>query len=257
MPAKDSTEFVEELRDMLPVAAEEMDLDKDIPAPERAELVIVDVVRGFTREGAMAAPELMEPMVEAINTLAMKLIRRLGGRLHVTMFQDYHSPDIPEPPYPKHCTWDTEEPKIDPDLGWLESMNFTDKIQKDCINGLVGAINIRRDDDYSIPFLEDLKRRAPRKIIVVGDCTDICVSDFVTSMLSARNHGLLTNYTCEAKIKAEAIIGMDICVFEPGCATYHFDQGKPEPGRHPEDVAHHVGLWTMASRGARILKAIR
>jgi len=237
---------------------EEMDLDREVPAPMRAELVIVDVVKGFTRKGAMAsAPELMEPMVEAINVLVMKLIRKLGGRLHVTMFADHHSPDIPEPPYPKHCTWDTEETDIDPDLQWLQSMDFTDLIHKDCINGLVGSIEEMAHEDYRIRFLQDLKNRRPRKIIVVGDCTDICVSDFVTSMLSARNHGLLMPYMNDNKAKADAIANIDICVFEPGCATYHFDSGKSEPGRHPEDVAHHVGLWIMASRGARILQAIR
>jgi len=253
----DSTEFVEELRNMLPVAMGEMNLEKEVPPPEKVELVVVDVVNGFTRKGAMAAPELMEPMVESINDVAMKLIRKLGGRLHVTLFADYHSPDIPEPPYPKHCTWDTDESDIDPDLQWLASMPNADVIHKDCINGVVGSFSLRAHGDYQNEFFEGIRRRMPKKMIVVGDCTDICVSDFVVSILSARNHGLLTPFIQSQKEYVGGVTGLDICVFEPGCATYHFDSGKPEPGRHPEDVAHHVGLWTMASRGARILKAIR
>lgn len=45
------------------------------------------------------------------------------------------------------------------------------------------------------------------KILVVGICTDICVLDFVSSTLSARNLGLL------APLK-------DVVVYANGCATF-------------------------------------
>lgn len=241
MPDRNQPEFVDQLRSMLPVPTEPLRLATltDI----RVELVIVDAVRGFTREGAMAAPEIMEPMVEAINGLAIRLIRTMGGRFQVSFFADRHAPDVPEPPYPKHCTTDTDEWKLDPELEWLASMSNAKTFYKQCINGVVGTFHFDPvRDGFVNNFIDRLKRFAPHKIIVVGDCTDICVSDLVVSLLSVRNCGLLSrSHTLP-----------DVCVYEPACATYHFDNGKPEPGRHPEDATHHVGLWTMASRGAVI-----
>jgi hypothetical protein len=189
-----------------------------------------------------------------VDQLAMRLIRQLGGRLHVTLVCDCHSPDIPEPPYPKHCAAGTDEPDIDPDLQWLASMGCATTVHKDCIDGLIGSIHPSQSGhEYEIHLLTLLKRFAPGRIIVVGDCTELCVTDLVSSLLSARNHGLLSSIPpfprADEKL-AQHIASLDICVYEPGCATYHLAD------RHPSDLAHHVGMWMMASRGARILKAI-
>jgi nicotinamidase-related amidase len=45
------------------------------------------------------------------------------------------------------------------------------------------------------------------KILVVGICTDICVMDFVSSTLSARNRGFLTPLE-------------NVVVYSSGCATF-------------------------------------
>ena len=80
-------------------------------------------------------------------------------------------------------------------------------------------------------------------MLVVGICTDICVMDFVLTLLSARNHGMAGDLE-------------DIVVYEPACATYDLplavarDLGLPDTAAHPQQPAHHVGLYLMASRGA-------
>ena len=86
-------------------------------------------------------------------------------------------------------------------------------------------------------------------MLVVGICTDICVMDFVLTMLSARNHGMMPS--CR-----------DIFVYADGCATYDLPKpvatqlGLPETASHPQALAHHMGLYFMAARGARIVSEV-
>lgn len=262
----DRTELLNGLRVALPVVMEQYDLSR-LSNQDRVELIVVDVVKGFTTEGAMADADSMRPMVEEIDRLAMEMLRTLGRQLHVTFFRDRHHPDIPEPPYPPHCCSNTPEWEIDDRLVWLSQLEgVATVIDKDCINGFVGSLDVTEDDrgNYRIPywsrFLHHMLAQKPKSIIVVGDCTDICVSDFVVALLSARNHGLLTSYSSKYRLDEyiAAIKELDICVYEPGCATYDYD--PPHAGsvpRHPRAIAHHVGLWTMASRGAKILNEIK
>ena len=73
--------------------------------------------------------------------------------------------------------------------------------------------------------------------------------DLVLTLLSARNHGLATPLK-------------DIAVYAKGCATFNLtaataaDWGLPATAIHPQKVAHHVGLYTMAQRGAIVASAI-
>jgi hypothetical protein len=84
---------------------------------------------------------------------------------------------------------------------------------------------------------------------VVGICTDICVMDFVLTFLLARSHGPMP--TLE-----------DIVVHEPGGATYELsrrtadDLGPPPTASHPRNLTHHMGLYFMHSRGARLADPI-
>ncbi len=88
-----------------------------------------------------------------------------------------------------------------------------------------------------------------RSVVAVGICTDICVMDFVLTMLSARNHGLMPTLK-------------DIVVLEPACATYDLPRaaaeglGLPATSAHPQTATHHLGLYFMASRGAVIASSL-
>jgi len=226
------------LSELLPVETAEVPLG-DAPVG----LVIVDAGVAFTREGNLADPEHMVPMVRTISELA----RRLQDRAHMLCFLDTHHADIPEPPYPPHGIIGTGEENIDPELEWL--LPQATVIRKDCINGFVGAID--RDTGENA-FTAWVKERRIRTLVVVGDCTDICVSDFVVSTLSARNHGLLTDARPDQDRDAyvEAITTTRVVVYTPGCETFH------APGFHDRPTTHHVGLWTMASRGALLAHAL-
>ena len=206
-------------------------------------LVVVDPGVAFTREGNLADPTSMAPMVAAIGEAYRGLRAALGDRLRVLVFLDTHHADIPEPPYPVHGVIGTGEEEIDPDLAWLLDEPQITVIRKDCINGFVGAIDRATGRNA---FCEWVKEEGVTQLLVSGDCTDICVSDFVVSTLSARNHGLLTAVDPRADRQAyvSAILSLQIAVLPHACATFH------APGFHDGPTAHHVGLWLMASRGA-------
>ncbi len=205
-------------------------------------LVVVDVGVGFTREGNLADPTHMVPMVARIAETWRALKSAVGERLHTICFLDTHEPDIPEPPYPPHCIVGTGEEQIDPDLVWLPEQPQVTVVRKDCINGFVGAID--RDSGRNA-FCEWVKANGIRTLLVTGDCTDICVSDFVVTALSARNHGLLTAASTDDRVRYVGdITGLRIVVLADACETFD------APGFHEREAAHHVGLWLMASRGA-------
>ena len=208
-------------------------------------LVVVDAGIGFTREGNLADPERMIPMVSRIGNTWRRLSEAIGSRLHTLCFLDTHEPDIPEPPYPPHCIKGTGEEHMDPDLEWLLEKPQVTVIRKDCINGFVGAIDRVTGANR---FCEWVAQNQIRTLLVCGDCTDICVSDFVVTTLSARNHGLLTTHSPDDRAAyVEAITGLRICVLADDCETFH------APGVHEAEAAHHVGLWLMAARGATLV----
>ena len=225
------------LTELLPFETSTVDL-----TGARVGLVIVDAGRGFTREGNLADPVHMVPMVERIleYTEALKTTPILA-------FLDTHHADIPEPPYPPHGILGTGEEDMDPLLAHLMDEPRVTVVRKDCINGFVGAIDRTTGANA---FCDWVKTHRIDTLLVCGDCTDICVSDFVVSALSARNHGLLTDADPDTERSAyvDAITGLRIVVLVDACETFD------APGLHNREAAHHVGLWLMASRGAMLAK---
>jgi len=209
----------------------------------RAGLVIVDEVNGFCTVGAgPLAPATENPQVTQMVAETDRLARAFADRgLPIFVFLDTHEPGKPEPPYPPHCERGTGQENLVPELTWLEDCPQATLWRKDCINGFVGAIT--EDGDNAV--IRWVRENGLECLVAVGICTDICVMDFVLTMLSARNHDLTPGLT-------------DIGVYAPACATYDLpgavaeDLGLPPTAAHPQDVTHHMGLYFMASRGARL-----
>jgi len=204
-------------------------------------LVIVDEVNGFASVGCgNLAPPVENPQVTAMIEETDRLARAFRQQgWPILAFLDTHEPGKPEPPYPPHCEQGTGEEDLVPALKWLEDDAAATLIRKDCINGFVGAIQ----PDGSNRIADWVNENRLRRLLVVGICTDICVMDFVLTMLSARNHGLTPSLE-------------DIVVHSGGCATYDLPRaattalGIPETAAHPQQSAHYLGLYFMASRGA-------
>ena len=211
-------------------------------------LVIVDVVNGFCTVGfgplAPTEPnEQIATMVSESNRLAKAFVE--AGK-PVLAFLDTHEPGKPEPPYLAHCEKGSGEEKLVPELEWLEIHPQATLIEKDCINGFIGSIDVVTGNNT---LLKWINQQNLSTIVVVGICTDICVMDFVVTMLSARNHDMV-----------DAL--QDIVVYSSGCATYDMTPematklGLPKTAIHPQEITHHMGLYTMAERGAFIASEI-
>lgn len=213
----------------------------------RTGLVIVDIVKGFAAvgHGPLAPPEpnpQVTQMVEEADRLAKRFLEQ---KLPVLAFLDTHVSGKAEPPYPPHCEIGSGQENFVDALAWLDREAAVTAIRKDCINGFIGAMNAHGQNE----FIDWVQTHGLRRLITVGICTDICVMDFILTTLSARNHGLLGELA-------------DIIVYADGCATYGIDPAGvdalslPKSATHPQALAHHIGLYCMASRGAIIASHI-
>ena len=233
--------LLEALRAEMPIGFESY-----APFARPSGLVIVDEVNGFCAVGGgnLAPPEPDEQvrrMIEETDRLAR---RYADEKAPILAFLDTHEPGKPEPPYPPHCERGTGEEDLVPELSWLEGSGTATLMRKDCINGFVGGIEAgdgqAQTRNQVVDWVNDNRLES---VVTVGICTDICVMDFVLTMLSARNHGLMP--TLE-----------DIVVYEPATATYDLPMAAvealklPRSAAHPKAETHHMGLYFMASRGA-------
>ena len=236
--------MTEGLNQIMPLQLSTLDLTS---LDEGTGLVIVDEINGFaTVGGGNLAPPVpnaqVTKMVEETNRLARFFTQKSWS---ILAFLDTHIPGKSEPPYPPHCEAGTGEDELVPELKWLEEKDNVTLVRKDCINGFIGAFQA----DGSNAVMDWVQLNSIKKILVVGICTDICVMDFVLTLLSARNHGML--YEVE-----------EILVYDKGCSTYDLPRetaeslGLPSSASHPQDITHYMGLYFMASRGAGLVQEV-
>ena len=230
-------------------AALPIDPQPYIIADRPTGLIVVDVLNGFCTVGfGPLAPqepnEQIATMVSESDRLARTFVEKGWP---VLAFLDTHEPGKPEAPYPPHCEKGTGEEELVPELQWLHDSPLATLVLKDCINGFIGSIDIETQGNVLLDWINNNKLEAP---VVVGICTDICVMDFVVTILSVRNHSLAPTLK-------------DVAVYDKGCATFDMtaemaaEQGLPKTAIHPQKVSHHVGLYTMAERGAFIASTIK
>lgn len=216
---------------------------------DRPGLVIVDLIKGFTKVGAgPLSPLSPNAQITSMITEVHSIANFFHGKERpIFFFKDSHPPGKLEPPYPAHCEVGTIEADIIDELKWLETSPFVTFQEKECINGFIGAM----DQDGQNHFINWVRDHQLTHLIFTGICTDVCVMDLVLTSLSVRNRGFFGSTLKE------------IIVYEPGCATYEIDQqmcekySLPDWVRHPQALAHHLGLYFMASRGASIVDEIR
>ena len=240
-----STErILQELAESMPLSKEGLDLQKN---GQGFGLIIVDEVNGFATVGAgNLAPqtpnEQVSVMISETNRLANAFTKQ---EMPVLLFLDTHDPGKPEPPYPPHCELGTGEEDLVPELEWLENDPGATLVRKDCINGFIGAFK----PDGSNAIIDWVRDHQLKNVLVVGICTDICVMDFVLTLLSARNHGMLPGMK-------------EVLVYDKGCSTYDLPRriveeiGLPPSASHPQEIAHYMGLYFMASRGAQLVNSV-
>ena len=234
-----------QITEAIPLSKTELDLRTN---GQGFGLIIVDEVNGFATVGAgNLAPqtpnEQVSTMVSETNRLAHSFIEQ---GMPILAFLDTHESGKPEPPYPPHCERGTGEEELVPELKWIEKEPLATLVRKDCINGFIGSFQ----PDGSNSIIDWVKENRVKNVLVVGICTDICVMDFVLTMLSARNHGMLQGLN-------------EVVVYDKGCSTYNLpgdvvkEIGLPPSASHPQDLTHYMGLYFMASRGAQLVNSAK
>ena len=237
--------ILQQIAEAIPLSKTELDLRTN---GQGFGLIIVDEVNGFATVGAgNLAPqtpnEQVSVMVSETNRLAHSFIEQ---GMPVLAFLDTHESGKPEPPYPPHCERGTGEEELVPELKWIEKEPLATLVRKDCINGFIGSFQ----PDGSNSIIDWVKENRVKNVLVVGICTDICVMDFVLTMLSARNHGMLQGLN-------------EVVVYDKGCSTYDLpgdvvkEIGLPPSTSHPQDLTHYMGLYFMASRGAQLVNSAK
>ena len=242
MDTATASPLVRQLREAMPIALEPLSVGK-----LKTGLVIVDEVNGFATVGAgYLAPPVENPQVTRMVAETDRLARAFtAGNRPILAFLDTHVPGKAEPPYPPHCEAGTGQENLVPQLLWLEQDKNTTLVRKDCINGFVGSIQ----PDGRNRVVDWVNANKLEEILVVGICTDICVMDFVLTSLSARNHDMMPSLK-------------EIRVYVAGCSTYDLPRavaeklGLPSTAGHPQDAAHYMGLYFMASRGAKLVDKV-
>jgi nicotinamidase-related amidase len=225
-------DLIELLKQHMPVAMENYTAEAG-----KSGLVIVDEVNGFATVGAgYLAPPADSPQVTQMIRETDRLARG---------FSEKGMPGKPEPPYPPHCESGTGEENLVAEIEWLETDPNATLVRKDCINGFIGAFA----PDGSNRVVNWVAGHNIEELLVVGICTDICVMDFVLTTLSARNHDMMPSLS-------------EIFVYDAGCSTYDLPRDTAEKlgygatAAHPQDATHYMGLYFMASRGARLVDEV-
>jgi len=150
-------------------------------------VLVVDMVRGFCEEGH---PLYVGPTIRAIIPRIRTLLAEEKAKgSHIIFICDNHAPDDAEfQMFPPHCIRGSVEAEIVPEL-----REFADEI----------IPKARYSGFYGTNLEQRLAELKPDKIIVVGDCTNICVQYTVAD---ARNRDYVVEVPadCVASFDPEA-----------------------------------------------------
>lgn len=187
--------------------------------PATTALIVVDMINGFALEGALSSPRVGE-LIEPIAALAAKCGQ---AGIPVVAFADCHTVDSTElESYPPHCLRGTTETAVCRPIA--EACSYT-RIEKNSTNGFVE------------PAFADWMAAHPQvdTYIVVGDCTDICIQQFVLTLKAWYN---TRNRPCR--------IVLPLALLD----TFN------APG-HEADVVNVFSLQFMQAAGAQLCAEIR
>ncbi len=150
-------------------------------------VIVADMIRGFCEEGH--ALYLGQPIRDAIPRIRRLLEEEKARGSTIIFLCDTHDPDDLEfAMFPPHCVRGTEEPEIIPEL-----LRFADE-----------AMPKRRYSGMFETGLEErLRELKPDRVIVTGDCTNICVL-YTVADLRARDYVVEVPADCVVTFDPEA-----------------------------------------------------
>ncbi|WP_031515411.1 cysteine hydrolase family protein [Desulfofalx alkaliphila] len=134
--------------------------------PQNTVLIIIDMINGFVREGALKSPRA-ESLIPVITDLGQ---RCQSLSIPVLAFADCHTEKSPEfDSYPSHCLAGSSESQLVSELQQLENIKV---IPKNSTNGFL-------EREFQ-EWLQDNPQVT--NFIVVGVCTDICIQQFTIAL---------------------------------------------------------------------------
>lgn len=182
--------------------------------PEKTLLLIVDINKGFAKKGFLYSSRI-ENLVNPISQLAKKC---LDKGISVKAFTDYHTEDSIElKSYPNHCMENSDEWELVDEL----NIDGIEVIKKNSTNGFLEE-KFKLDDENT------------ENIIIVGDCTDICIYQLAITLRAAFNR---VNKPGE--------------IFVPKNLVDTFDNEM-----HKAEFMNYVFLNSMIDNGIKVIKDI-
>jgi nicotinamidase-related amidase len=191
---------------------------KDLKGDETV-LVIVDMINGFTREGALKSPRV-EEIIREITELS-----KLGDKLGISKlaFADCHTKASPEfDAYPEHCMVGSYEGEIVDEIKEIGGYNL---ILKNSTNGFL-------EEEFQKWLMEN---KQVNNFIITGDCTDICIQQFAITLKTWFN---MQNKKVRIIIPVNAVETYDL-------------------GLHNGDLMNVMAIYYMIGNGIEVVKEIQ
>lgn len=184
--------------------------------PGRTAAVVVDMVRGFTQQGALS-----NPRAQALSAdIALFCRRAQVAGMQQLLFADVHPADSPEfETFPPHCVAGTQEAQVIDALA-----AFGPVIEKSSTNGLLEPLFMAWLDEH----------QALDQFVVTGTCTDICVLQFAVTLKALFNR-----------------LGRNSRVIVPAALTDTYDA----PG-HGGDAVKILSLYYLRQMGVEVVSRI-
>lgn len=210
---------------------------------KKVGLAAIDLIKAFCQVGAgnlapVAPDAVIDNVIEGTKEEINKVLDAEGKVLFIN---DCHT--TPEHPYPPHAQNGSGEEELVDDLVGFEFVEGVKILKKNCVNALIA------DKKGIVRFIED---NGIETLVVRGDCTDICVMEFVLSLMSARND----NPNFLMPTLKEVVVDVN------GVFTYNLPRevaesiGLPAFAAHPREIAHYMGLYLMGKAGAILAEEV-
>ncbi|HAG07714.1 MAG: Isochorismatase hydrolase [Clostridia bacterium 62_21] len=211
---------------------------------DRMALVIVDMVNGFCREGALASPR-----IAALIPTIVRLVReyRSTGAQYLLLVNDAHSEGAAEfGAFPPHCLAGTSESEVVDELKPYLQGSFV--FAKNATTAVFGARGRRYPDGEELDFLTFVRSLlAGGKVnlfVVAGNCTDLCI---LQCALALKLLGNSLNLPVKVVVPEDAVTTYDLPV----------DVARPAgllP--HPAEPNHLWALYHMALNDISVVKSL-
>lgn len=209
---------------------------------KKVGLVVIDLIKGFCKVGAgkLAPPapdEIIKKVVEETRDAVNKVLDADGLVLFIN---DCHT--SLENPYPEHARKGSGEEELMDELAGFEFHEGVTILEKNCVNAFIAN---------TWKILQLIENNEIEALVVRGDCTDICIMEFVLTLMSIRN-----NNSCSLQSLKEVVVDVN------GVFTYNLPRevaesiGLPAFAAHPREITHYMGLYLMGKAGAVLAQEV-